>query len=404
MRNFAVAVCLLALFALAVPGSAQDVTAGVVRFQPAAVDGGVLTTIDFGHPINIDGAVNNATVMLVSAVCPFKIRIFRRASVGGDTFTVVGEAGPFNLPAAGRTKLQTVTFGSIPVKQGDYLAVVQLAGCSSGGVIHTSSPNIGEFIYQIPADYNGGALPGGKTLFGRQISAIVSSATSRLLGVVPVVGTAQGLALFRSSIQLTNPSFTDAIDGRLVYHAAGALGGPGDPSIDYHLDPLASLTINDIGAAFGRTGVASLDVYSSGVTPEATVRVFNDNGAAGTFGFSQDLVPVDAMANGRARFVRVPISPDLTNFRVNIGLRTLSASTFLVDVIDAAGNVVVGNIPKSYNGNTLEQVGLAQFIGVAPPAGGHLIISLVTGGPAVYYTSTIDNRTNDSSFKLLIPK
>ena len=60
---------------------------------------------------------------------------------------------------------------------------------------------------------------------------------------------------------------------------------------------------------------------------------------------------------------------------------------------------------KSYGANQFEQTSLAAFLGnFAPQPGGVLYLSVDSGGPVMYYISTIDNRTNDSSIKMIVAK
>ena len=52
--------------------------------------------------------------------------------------------------------------------------------------------------------------------------------------------------------------------------------------------------------------------------------------------------------------------------------------------------------------NYFEQIPLSAFLaGITPPARGLARIQVTSGGSAVFYAATNDNRTNDGSLKML---
>ena len=141
--------------------------------------------------------------------------------------------------------------------------------------------------------------------------------------------------------------------------------------------------------------LGTLDVLSTGVLPLVTVRVFNDNGAAGTQGFVEPVVrPRDAAFMNAQVFLSQPHDP--ANFRMNIGVRTFELGATL-SVLHLANGVSLGTVAiKTYSPNYFEQVGLQQFVDNLPPSPDGLLVISVSGGSAVIYGSTTDNRTNDS--------
>ena len=161
-------------------------------------------------------------------------------------------------------------------------------------------------------------------------------------------------------------------------------------------------TFTDLVATMGQTGLGSFDVLTTGFTPVITTRVYNDAGTAGTSGFTEEVVTsYEAIKSGAYADFTIPA--DLTNYRVNMGIRTLGESTtFLVTVYDATGALVGNTTERTVPANYFEQIPLSTFLaGVTPPAGGLARIHVTSGGSAVFYSATTDNRTNDGSLKML---
>jgi hypothetical protein len=154
----------------------------------------------------------------------------------------------------------------------------------------------------------------------------------------------------------------------------------------------------------GTSGLGSLDILTTGGNaPIATARVFSDNGAVlGTSGFSEEgLSPNDALDFFSRGILLIPA--DLTNFRMNIGVRTLDSGASLdVATYDSAGTLRGTRTLPAYGANVFDQVPVATFTGVSsPPPGGYILIALnVFGGRAFVYSSVIDNRTSDSTYRL----
>jgi len=136
----------------------------------------------------------------------------------------------------------------------------------------------------------------------------------------------------------------------------------------------------------------------------ATARVYNDAGTSGTNGFTEDVVPVDEFF-GPLDTSYFPIPSDLTNFRLNVGVRTLGAPvTLSIAAANSGGGAIVPAFNRDYPANTFTQVSLSDFLGgAAAPAGGSLAIEVISGN-AIFYVSTTDNRTNDSSVRIGVRK
>ncbi|HJQ39936.1 MAG TPA: hypothetical protein VKB93_22565 [Thermoanaerobaculia bacterium] len=412
-RRYA-ALGLLMLLILASTPLAAQTTAGDLIWQPGgAASSGPLTYIDFTRPVTMDGTVTEVTFRWVSnAPCSEQIKIrFFRPGAGGPlgALELVGTAGPFTSanPAAPGVfpdnNVIRLSFPAIAVKRGDVLAVTQMKpGCGGFGVV-TGRPD--EILYETSADFNGGALSASNTIArtGFRLNAAAHTSAWRHVGVIPAVASTAGAfgSFFRTEITINNPS-PFGMGVRLVYHPAGQSADPNDPARNVLLTGNETRTFTDIVATMGQTGLGSMDVLATAFTPVITTRVYNDGGAAGTSGFTEDVVPsYEAIRSGA--YADFTIAADLTNYRVNMGIRTLGESTtFLVTVYDVTGALVGNTTERTVPANYFEQTPLSAFLaGVTPPPGGLARIQVTSGGPAVFYASTNDNRTNDGSLKML---
>ena len=404
---------LLMLLTLASTPLAAQTTAGDLSWQPeAAVSSGPLTYIDFNRPVTMDGTVTDVTLRWVSnGPCGEQIKIrFFRPGPGGPlgALELVGTAGPFtssNPAPVGvfpDNNVIRLSFDAIAVKRGDVLAVTQMKpGCGGVGVVSGRPDDV---VYETTADFNGGALNASNTIArtGFRLNAAAHTSAFRHVGVIPVTGSAPGAfgSFFRTEVTITNPS-PFGIGVALVYHPAGGSAEPDDPRKTTLLVANESRTYTDIVATLGATGLGSVDVLTTGFTPVITTRVYNDAGTAGTSGFTEEVITsYDAIKSGSYADFTIPA--DLTNYRVNMGIRTLGESTtFVVTVYDATGALVGNTTERTVDADYFEQIPLSMFLaGVTPPAGGLARIH-VTSGSAVFYAATTDNRTNDGSLKML---
>jgi streptogramin lyase len=242
-------------------------------------------------------------------------------------------------------------------------------------------------------------------LRGNKIGRIViGGAPAVETRILPVVGSTPGAAgtVFKTSVQLHN-STTSVISGRIVFHPSGFSGSTSDPALSYTLSPGQTQSMADLLPAMGRSGLGSADIEAtSGSIPAATVRVFNDAGAAGTTGFTEEPLRVEnALRPGQLGVLLLPT--DLTNFRFNLGVRTLEAgAASMLTLRDASGTIlttVSRALPATYH----EQQSASAFLGVSTlPAGGSIEIT-VGSGAAILYGATVDNRTGDPSLQIARP-
>jgi len=381
---------------------AQPVVVGTIDpDQPGVFLGaGPQTLVDLSHPANRDG--NVTTVALVwtgvptpaSCTAAVKIKFLRE---GTGTFTVVAERGPFPVQS---TYFTVTLTPAVTVQAGDLLSVVQLLNTSTCGGVGASLSSTRDTMLRYPGiDLPTGSFAaGGVIVNGETLMARASSDPAVVAAVAPVVGSLQGAfgSFFRTDVQFVNPG-SGIITGKLVYHPAGRTAAPDDPSVNYSYGSFRASSISDVVAAMGQSGLGSLDVIpTSGIPPRLILRIYNDAGSAGTSGFTMEsLAPDQALAVPSSATL---ISPaDLTNFRMNVGVRTLDDATSIR--ITGAGGV---DVTHTYPPNYFEQGSLATFIGATPVANGFYSVR-VNSGSAFIYTTTTDNRTNDSSIRFLKP-
>lgn len=222
--------------------------------------------------------------------------------------------------------------------------------------------------------------------------------------ILPVVGSTAGVggSFFRTSVQLHN-STSSAISGRIVFHRSGVSGSGSDPALSYVISPGQTQSIPDLLPAMGQIGLGSADIeITSGSAPAATVRVFNDAGAAGTTGFTEEPMRAeDALRPGQFGVLLLPADP--TNFRFNVGVRTLEeGATATLALRDSAG-AVVATVSRSLPATYHEQQTASALLGVATlPQGGSIAIT-PTAGAAIVYGATVDNTTGDPSLQVARP-
>ena len=220
--------------------------------------------------------------------------------------------------------------------------------------------------------------------------------------ILPAAGAVQGASsFFRTAVQIQNAGGT-TMTGSFVFHKQGQSASAGDPSLPFILVPDQIQSYPDLIASMGTSGLGSVDIVTNGgAMPIVTARVFSDGGAAGTSGFSEEgLSPSDAINFFRHGALFTPDDP--VNFRMNIGVRTLdNGATLNITLVDAAGNVQATR-SVTYPANYFEQDSFATFTGTPTiPTGGQIIVSVAAfPGTAFIYSSVIDNRTNDSTYRL----
>jgi len=359
------------------------------------------TTIDMSHPASATGQVTTAWIRWTGPTtcsAQLRLKVLRLDAVLG-TFTVIGDRGL--VVSAGTNKVLLGT--PISVQAGDLIATVADGTCGSVAATHA---RYGEFSL----------VTSGDIVTGREIKSFNMNRDTRplvqltnsdplLSGVIPAAGSAPGGfgAFFRTSLQLSNPTSTSS-NVRVYFHPFGVSGNPSDPSKIFTLPPFTTTTHDDIVAEMGVSGLGSMDITTTnGVPPAVTARVYNDT-PSGTSGFYEEAIaPTDALH--ASDIVSFTLPGDTTNFRVNVGVRTLSATQFSFNYYEGNGGAQQGGtIFKTYPANYFEQVPLSSFLNDQPLLPGGILVIRIISGDAIVYASTTDNRTNDTSATVLKPQ
>jgi hypothetical protein len=151
----------------------------------------------------------------------------------------------------------------------------------------------------------------------------------------------------------------------------------------------------------GLSGAGTLDIIvgTGSFPPVITARVFNDAGAAGALGFTEEpMVPDAALKPGDRAALIGP--PDTVAFRFNVGVRTLSAGASMNITLKSATGSIRRTLQKSYGPDWFEQRDVATFLEGTPLGSNESIGIEVTAGNVIVYGATADNRTVDPSFQV----
>jgi hypothetical protein len=382
---------------------AQNVTIGTLPQSGTSVfTASPLTFVDLTHPANASGAISSVTIRWSingggSCANAFKVK-FIHPNVTGTAFSVT-ERGPFTA-TQGDVTVQLSP--PVSVTPGDYIGVAVLQPVNTCGSLAFVTSDPSQRYWRQTGDVGAsGDFTNGTFAYGLTLPAIGKSGTEYLAGIITAAGATQGVgAFFRTAVQITNADPDSNAIGRLVYHPQGRSAATNDSSAQFNIPPNGTLSFTDIVTQMGLSGLGSMDVMmTQGPLPAITTRVFSDNGAAGTLGFTEDTIPPE-LALGNAQIAYLTLPSDLTNFRMNIGVRSLAdGATIHATYIDAGGHSVVFVPAKVYQPNYFEQVTVSDFLGTSTLAPNGSIQIYVTAGNAIVYASTTDNRTQDSSIK-----
>ena len=233
-------------------------------------------------------------------------------------------------------------------------------------------------------------------------SALAQNPGQEVFAVIPVVISAPGVppSFFRTAIQIHNP--TDVvIHGQFLFRPQAAAPGTITTTRAYTLASGETQYIPDLLPAMGLSGAGTLDIIvgTGSFPPVITTRVFNDAGAAGTLGFTQEpVLPSTALRPGDRAALIGP--PDSVGFRFNVGVRTLSAGASMNITVKSASGGTLRTLQKSYVPDWFEQRDVVSFLEGTPLNSNETIGIEVTAGNAIVYGATADNRTQDPSFQV----
>jgi hypothetical protein len=213
--------------------------------------------------------------------------------------------------------------------------------------------------------------------------------------VLPVVGSTAGAfgGKFRTALELRGGA---SQHGRLIFHPAGKAASDDDPSIPYSFRTTRVITFEDVVEAMGQQGIGSLDIVpdpdSSDVLPEAEVRVYNDT-SIGTFGtFFRPVMPYDYL-RPLGFEIRIPDN----RFRINVGLRALTAAQVQVIILTKEGRPN-GLRNMSFPAGWMEMKHINDFVGRALEPGQSIVLTF--SGAVVPFYSITENATNDPTLVL----
>ena len=408
IKTLAVVAALLTAFSSA----AQQLTMGAmppdVFSSGFAFDNAPVSVIDLAHTATADGTITRASVQWSQACSgAFKI-VFLANFVGNlNSYTVRAVRGPFDA-AAGRNDVAINP--PVQVSQGDRLAIVELKPYSTCGALSIGTvQRASGAILTTNADISATGVVGSFATVDSidAYGMIAYDSNPLLVSVVPGAGATQGNgAFFRTALQLQNLSSTASffpgspIDGQIVFHPAGQSASAGDPSLHFTLQPGQVTSYPDVITTIGTSGLGTLDVVTTGGTPVVSARVFSDGGAAGTSGFNEEGLPPDHALGFFQRGTMI-VPADLTNYRMNVGIRTVGGPVQVnIDSYGPDGHHL-NQRTVTYAANYFEQVPVNTFAGVTVPAGATIAVFVksVTGSIFVYQSIT-DNRTQDSAIRM----
>lgn len=387
-------ICIVAL-----PLAAQEIRMGGLEGNSSTFTASSTTVlIDWSRPATTTGTVNTASVAWIHATAPcdniFYVRFY---AIPSNSFVALmtTERGPFRAVNG----INTVALDPpVSVQPDMFIGIRRAAGPDSCGQPYGTFTRQAGRAFSTNDDFKFGNISTLQPLANYTLQAQASNVPSVRVATIPIVGAAPGNfgAFFRSALTLSNPTSLE-IRGKLLFHPNAQAGASTDPTMDYTIPANGSIDYPDIVTTAGLSGIYSLDILTTGSpTPLASARVFNDAGDKGTNGLTEDAVP--ALSNYSST-ANVLIPTDLTNYRLNIGVRTITSGDLSVVVYDAAGNPTAG-FTKTYAANYFEQVAAAAFLnGNTVPPGGRIVVSAFQKEFMVYGSVT-DNRTNDPNMRI----
>jgi hypothetical protein len=277
-------------------------------------------------------------------------------------------------------------------------AVTQTVTGTSASYTHDAG---GRYFYRVRARNRAGAC-NAVSAASSTISVLIDVTPDPAMRVLVVVGSTPGSfgSYFRTAVHLYNPHSV-AVSGKIVFHPAGAPGSAEDPSLAFAIGPGKTQAFDDLLPAMGLgSGIGSADLIADETSPLplALARVFNDAGAAGTTGLTQDAFsPNDALRSGSSGVLFAP--EDVQRFRLNVGIRTLDEGATIGITVRDRNGLVVRSASRTFPPTYFAQLGSAAFLDGYALVGGETITIAVTNGSAFVYGSTTDNTTNDPSIQ-----
>lgn len=215
--------------------------------------------------------------------------------------------------------------------------------------------------------------------------------------IIPVIASTPGLfgSRFKTAVQIHNATDTP-VTGKLVFHPQGTPASAGDPALAYSLGRGQTIWYDDLLPAMGAGGIGTLDILpENGQPPVSVVRVFNDAGAKGTTGMTEEQVaPDQELKKGQRGVLIAPLDP--SRFRYNIGVRSGTDGADMTVTIRSRAGAVIKSFPLSYPPNTFMQNASQDLLGMSLGPSDSISFH-IDNGSAIVYGATTDNTTQDPS-------
>ena len=384
------------------------------------------TWINLNTPVSWTGTLGGVTFQW-SKQCAsdVSVRVFRRV---GNDLTLIAERGPFDTVAGAN---EFTLSPEIDVQQGDLLSIAREGECGDPAFVQIpSGPYSWNGYLRFGGDFRKGSMADGERVNSDfPLRADRVRMREFLSRVIPVAASAPGAygSYFRTAVSLHNP-YPQALKGRFVFHGTGRPGTHDDPFLSFELQGGETRFYPDIVSAIGAEGIGSIDVVTEELNPylrrsisgapgpewtptplpytlppSATARIFDDAGSEARAGFTSRAVNVtgspgfELLSVGANASLVVP--EDLTRFRYNVGVRTLSSDAHVTVVVRNSRGNIKRKVGREYLPMWFEQTDVETFSGGPVEAGDSLWIRIARGA-AIVYGSQIDNVTNDAAIEV----
>src|SRR5207244_2877909 len=204
-----------------------------------------------------------------------KIKFFRRS---GNTLTLIDQRGPFSTFAIGRVTQVVPLNPPVNVAAGDLIAITRVESC--GNALAEAGTGTQGYVV-LSGDASSGTIAAGNTFHDKLgLMGTGSAPGTAVAGTLTVVGSTAGSfgAVFKTSLQMFNPSPTSTVAGSLIFHKAGTQGALTDPSKAFSINPGEVLVFSDVIAGMGQAGVGSMDITMApgAQLPVVVSRIYND--------------------------------------------------------------------------------------------------------------------------------
>jgi hypothetical protein len=381
--------------------------------------------------VTLSGSYSGATV-------PFSIAV-AGASVTNPSFTV--SVGTSSAPAlsytgttvddltgddqwqAGETVDLYVTLQNTSESAlNNALATLVFTGASgvtinSSNAFYTAAAGVSatvKFRATLDAAYAAATVPfrisvAGATVSNGDFTVPVGGGSGNAL-VIPVVAHAAGAqgTTWKTDLQIHNGSAASASYTLKLIKSNATNDTP--PEVTFSISPGGNLIFRDVlnnaslPAFMGYTRGSLLLEYTGGVPPAVSSRVYNDQGALGTYGQFVPAITVDGRTRGTAGNIPSILFglAKTDRYRSNVGLVNVTAfwNELRITLYDGSGNPAGGTLAY-----TLAPYNMIQLDDILATAGGGSTlpafsarVESVSVKDFVAYASIVDNRTGDASF------